>query len=136
MTDLAVTVSTFHFVHVIEQHTAPAAVAITAGQWCYTDTAGKWALANATTATLGGTGRRAMAKKSVAAGEALTCVYRGLVDPHGALDALAFGAAVFLSDTVGGVMADAAGTVSIVLGNIVGGWASGATADKLLRING
>lgn len=136
MTDLTVTASSFHEVETIEQGTAPAAVAITVGQWCYVDTAGKWALANATTATLGGTGRRAVALKTVAAGQTLTCLYRGVIDPKGALDALAFGAQVFLSDTAGGVMADAAGTVSIVLGNIISGWASGATADKLLRLVG
>jgi hypothetical protein len=88
-----------------------------------------------TTAALAGLGRRAYATKSVAAGQSLTCVYRGVVDPRGALDALAFGAQVFLSDTAG-TMADAAGTVSTVLGNVIPGWASGATPDKLLRIIG
>lgn len=138
MTNLTVVVATFHVVEAnyVEQETLPAAVAITAGGWCYIDANGKWALANATTAALAGSGRRAVAVKSVAAGQTVTCMYRGVIDPRGALDALASGAQVFLSDTVGGIMADTAGTVSVVLGNVISGWASGATPDKLLRIIG
>jgi predicted RecA/RadA family phage recombinase len=135
MTDLVVTATTFHVVQSIEQDTLPAAAAITAGAAIYVNTSGKWALAKATTATLGGH-RTAIAAKTVAAGQSLTGVYKGVVDAPGALDALAFDAYVYLSDTATGILADAAGTVTIIMGVVVPGWASGATPDKLLRING
>lgn len=134
MTDLVVTTSGVHVVEAIEQATYPAAAAITAGAWCYRDSNGKWALAKSTSTGAAGN-RQAMAAKTVIAGQALTCVYKGVVDVRGALDDLAFDAKVYLSDTATGIMADAAGTVSIVLGTVEPGWASGATPDKLLRIN-
>jgi len=135
MANLTVTASTVHVVESYEQATLPAAAAITAGQVIIIDSNGKWALGNATTAANAGNGRRAIAAKSVAAGQSLTGVYRGLLDTRGALDALAFAASVFLSDTAG-TLADTAGTVSTIVGQVVAGWGSGATADKLLRFNG
>lgn len=134
MANLTVTAATVHVVHVIEQMTAPAAVAVTAGQVVAFDANGKWFLALATTAANAGR-RRAIAVKTVAIGETLTGVFRGIVDIPGALDSLAFDAAIFLSDTAG-TLADAAGTVSTSVGTIVPGWASGATADRLLAVNG
>lgn len=126
----------FHVVESLEQDTLPAAVAIEAGEWVRVDSAGKWALALATTAANGGNGRRAIAAKTVAAGETLTAVYKGLVDFGGTvLDAVAFGDPVYLSDTAGETDT-APGTVNIQVGLVTAGWASGATADKLLRVNG
>lgn len=133
MANLTVTAATVHVIKALEQLTAPAAVAIAAGQIIAIDANGKWFLALATTAANAGR-RRAMAAKSVAAGESLTGIIRGLVDVPGALDALAFDAQIFLSDTAG-TIADTAGTVSTVVGTIVPGWASGASPDRLLLLN-
>lgn len=65
-------------------------------------------------------------------GQAITVIRDGLLDVGNALSALAFGAAVYLSDT-DGTLADSAGTVSVIVGRVVPGWGS-ATADKLLRV--
>jgi hypothetical protein len=135
MANLTVTAAKVHVVEVIEQDTLPASVALTAGQVVKVDANGKWALALATTAANAGLTRRAMVTKSVDAGMPVTAIYRGVVDPGGAIDALAYDASVFLSDTAG-TLADAAGTVSTVVGTVIPGWGSGATPDKLLRLNG
>lgn len=70
--------------------------------------------------------------KSERVGQAVTVVRDGLLDVGDALDALAFGAPVYLSDT-DGTLADAAGTVSVIVGRVVPGHGS-LTADKLLRV--
>lgn len=62
-----------------------------------------------------------------------TLVRVGYLDVGDALDALNFGASVYLSDTAG-TLADAAGTVSKIVGTVVPGFGNGATADKLLRV--
>lgn len=122
-----------HTVQVYQQETLPAAVAITAGVYCYVDTAGKWALGSG--AAQGTVGRRAgISVKAVAAGEALTCVIRGVMDFGGIFTAVAFDAQIFLSDTAGGILATSAGTVSKVIGVIRPGWAS-TTGDKLLFVD-
>src|SRR4051812_28221102 len=127
------TVTTIHTVQVTQQETLPAAVAITAGAYCYVDTNGKWALGTA--AAQGTVGRRAgIAVKTVAAGEALTCVIRGLMDCGSIFTAAAMDAQVFLSDTTGGILATTAGTVSKVVGVVRPAWAN-TSADKLLFID-
>ena len=65
-------------------------------------------------------------------GQAITVVRKGLLDVGEALANLAIGAKVYLSDT-DGLLADGAGTVSTIVGEVVPGWGSLA-ADKLLRI--
>lgn len=131
MTDYVVT--TVHTVEVIKQETAPAAVAITAGVYCYIDTNGKWALGSA--AAQGTIGRRGgVSKKTVAAGEALTCVQKGSMDFGSIFSAAAQDAQIFLSDTAGGILATAAGTVSKVVGTIRPAWGN-TTADKILDID-
>lgn len=135
MAAITFTASQFRLVEVTEQATAPAAVAITAGQLIKFDTAGKWILADAS--DIGGLGLRcAMAVKTVAISEALTGLYQAVVD-LGILStdfaALAFDAGVYASDTAGGIDT-AAGTVSRLVGTVVPGWAN-TTADKLLRVS-
>jgi hypothetical protein len=58
-----------------------------------------------------------------------------IVDLGDALDALAFNAAVYVSDT-DATLADSAGTVSRVVGRVVAGHANiiGGTPDKLLML--
>jgi hypothetical protein len=113
------------------QHTAPAGEAITAGQYIRWSTAGKFELGNATAA--GEVGDGFIAEKSVAVGEAVTGL-KGptLIDVGDALSVIAYGGSVFLSDT-DGTLADAAGTVSTVVGKVVPGWAG--SAKKLLRLS-
>lgn len=65
-------------------------------------------------------------------GKAITVVRDGLLDVGEALSGLAYGAAVYLSDT-DGTLADAAGTVSVIAGRVEPGWGS-TTSDKLLRV--
>lgn len=134
MAAITFTSTQFRLVETTEQATAPAAVAITAGQTIKFDTAGKWILADAS--DIAGLGLRcALAIRTVAISEALTGLYQGVVD-LGALStdfaALAFDAGVYASDTAGG-LDTAAGTVSRLVGTVVPGWAS-TTADKLLRV--
>ena len=70
--------------------------------------------------------------KSVAIGEAVTGLKGPCVlDVGDALSGIAYGVSVFLSDT-DGTLADAAGTVSTVVGKVVAGWAG--SAKKLLRL--
>lgn len=126
-------VTTVHTVEVTQQETLPAAVAITAGVYCYVDTNGKWALGSA--AAQGTIGRRGgISVKAVGAGEALTCVIKGIMDFGGIFTAAAQDAQVFLSDTAGGILATTAGTVSKVVGTVRPAWAS-TTADKLLFVD-
>lgn len=115
------------------QHTAPAGEAITAGQYVRLNTStGKFELGNGTTS--GEVGNKGfVAGRTVAADETLTA-YGGdaLLDVGDALDALNFGAVVYLSDT-DGTLADSAGTVSKTVGVVTSGWAA-TTADKLLQL--
>lgn len=111
-------------------HTAPAGEAIVAGQYIRWSTAGKFELGNATAA--GEVGDGFIALKSAAIGETVTGL-KGpcLLDVGDALSGIAYGVSVFLSDT-DGTLADAAGTVSTVVGKVVPGWAG--SAKKLLRL--
>lgn len=133
MADLTVTPADVAPVEIREQRTLPAAAAIAIGQAVYIDSAGKFALADASGAGTAGAFGVAI-QKATEAGEAVTAVRKGLLDMGDALDALAFGASVYLSDTNTGILADAAGTVSKVVGTVAPAW--GATsADKLLRVD-
>lgn len=99
-----------------DQLTLPAAEAITAGAPVRLDTTtGRWMNANATTAAE--STYVWIALRTVAAGEGVTAYRRGIVSGYD-LDALDYGAAVYLSDT-DGRLADAAGTVSVIVGRVV-----------------
>jgi hypothetical protein len=115
----------------IQQLTLPAAEAITAGAPVRIDTAGKFTNSNGTSA--GEARVWGIATKTVAAGEALTAVRRGILD--GFTFSQAYDAAIYLSDT-DGTLADAAGTVSTVVGRVVPGWSQllGSNPDKLLSV--
>lgn len=134
MSAITFTATQFRVVEVVEQGTAPAAVAITAGQTIKFDTAGKWILADAS--DIAGLGLRcALATRTVAISEALTGLYKGVVDLGIAstdFAALAYDDGVYASDTAGGIDT-AAGTVSRLVGTVIPGWAN-TTADKLLRV--
>lgn len=134
MAPITYTASQVRLVETTEQATAPAAVAILAGQVIKYNTAGKWILADAS--DIAGLGLRcAIAIRSVAISEALTGLYQGVIDLGGLstdFGALAYDAGVYASDTAGG-LDTAAGTVSRLVGTVVPGWAT-TTPDRLLRV--
>lgn len=122
-------------VEIIEDECRPCAVAINAGQLVREDTNGRWAIANATSAPNAGN-RVAMAINNGSALEAITAVYKGLINLGGtALDGVANDAAIFLSDTPG-TPATSAGTVSKQVATVTSIRASSSQIDKLLRMNG
>lgn len=130
MADL--TIAAARPVQVIEQFTGPAAEAITSGQYVrYNVTTGKVELGKGTTAAEARKG--GIAVQSAAAGETVTAVRKGDLDVGNALSALTYDDDVYLSDT-DGILADAAGTVSLIVGTVVPAWGA-TTADKLLRVD-
>lgn len=132
----ALVITTIRLVKGADEHqeTLPSNVAVPIATPMVTQdpTTGFWVLALATNA--GALGTPAIAAHVAAAKQALTA-YRApcVLDVGEALAALAVGASVYASDTPG-TLADAAGTVSRVIGVVVGAFASGTTPDKLLRL--
>lgn len=135
MTAIAVSVS--NKVEVVEsflQMTLPAAEAISAGQAVRLDTStGKFTKSNGT--STGEARIYGIATKTVAAGEPLTAIRKGVLDGY-ALASLNFDAKVFLSDT-DGTLADAAGTVEVVIGRVIPatGVTLGTAYDKVLFVD-
>lgn len=115
-----------------DQTTAPAGEDITFGQLIRLDgTTGRWVkAAGSSAATL----PTHMAWKTVKAGQSLTGV-RGCWVEGFVLDALAYGAKVYSSNTAGAV-GDAAGTSPLAIGTVVSAWAqlNGVAGDKLLDV--
>lgn len=98
-----------------ETYPAIAAVALTPGQLVYLNTAGKYAVALATTAPT--MKQMGVCLSTVAAGQAFTLLKRGHMAGF-TVSALAYGALLYVSDTVG-VADTAAGTVSRIIGCVV-----------------
>lgn len=118
----------------IIQDTQVAAEAIVAGAPVRIDTAnGKFTNANATDAAEARI--YGIAKATVAAGEPVTAIRKGVLDGF-TLDSLAWDAAIYLSDT-DGRLADAAGTTSVVVGRVIGANSQplGTAVDKLLFVD-
>jgi hypothetical protein len=116
-----------------DQATYPAAEAIDRGAPIRLDTAtGRWTNANGSSAAEARATH--LAWRTVAAGEALTGVRGCLVDGF-ILDALAYDAPVYLSDT-DGRLDTVAGTTSVIVGRVVPGHAQllGTAPDKLLDV--
>jgi hypothetical protein len=116
-----------------DQANGIAAEAITAGAPVRLDTTtGRFTNANGSSAAEARVTH--IATRTVAAGEGMTgvrnCTLEGFV-----LDALAYDAAVFLSDT-DGRLDTVAGTTPVTLGRVVPGFATtlGTAADKLLDV--
>ena len=131
MADLTITKT--RQVEVIQQFTGPAAEAIAVGQRCRFDaTTGQITKGNATNAAEAARG--GIAVHAAAVGETVTIINQGTVDVGEALAALNFGALVYVSNTDGS-FADAAGTVSVVAGQVVPLWGS-PTADRVLWLFG
>lgn len=117
----------------IQQMTLPAAEAIVAGAPVRLDTStGKFTNANGTTAAEARVW--GIATKSVAAGEPVTAIRRGVLDGFN-FDSNNHDAAIYVSDT-DGRLGDTAGTVSTVVGRVIPGTATtlGTAFDKVLSV--
>lgn len=130
MTDIVVTAAQVKRVYPDRDEVidVTASTAVTAGQPVYQVTAsGKYAAADGSAA---GTAQvRGLALKDAAANETFPMLIRGVVAGF-TLTAQTFDDRVYLSDTNTGILADSAGTVSIVVGRVIRGNDSSAT--KLL----
>lgn len=132
MANLSITASDVKVARIIEQlPDGPADETVTAGQAVrYSTSTGKYTKANGTTAAEA----RIIGICTAVSGDGVTIsvMRRGFLEVGSALSGLNYDAAVYLSDT-DGTLADAAGTVSTVVGRVVPGWAA-TTADKLLFV--
>lgn len=128
-----VTANKVNVVESLQQLTLPAAEAITAGNAVRIDTNGKFTKANATAAAE--VDAWGVAVKTVAAGEAVTAIHRGVLDGFD-VSALAYNAAVFLSDT-DGALDTAMGTIEQRVGRIIPAVeiTLGTAHDKLLEVD-
>lgn len=135
MTNLTITAADVAIIEVHEQATAPAAATFSAGAYVRPDTNGKWVTGSAVAggADVGNTPGIAV-KTATVAGEAITVLRKGILYLGAALDALAFDAPVYLSDTEG-TLADAQGTVAKIVGHVVAIHADESGAKKALRID-
>lgn len=135
MADIAlVTANRVRIVESLEQATLPTAEAITAGQAVRIDTTtGKFTKSNATSAAESRV--YGIATRTVAAGEPVTAVRRGLLDGFN-FDSLDYDTTIWLSGT-DGALADAAGAAQTLVGRVVPGTATtvGTAFDKLLLVD-
>lgn len=116
-----------------EQMTLPAAVDMSECSPVYIDANGKFALCDASVA--GTAVFYGVTTRKVKAGEAVTAIAKGVVG--GYTFTQAYGASIYLSDTEG-KLADAAGTVSRKVGEVIPVWGQtrGNSPAKLLRVLG
>jgi hypothetical protein len=133
MANIAVAVAgKVRIVESIEQKTLPVDEAVLAGATVKINvTTGKFTNSNGTSAAEART--YGIADRSAQAGETITALAKGTMD--GFTFTQAYDAAIYQSDT-DGLMADAAGTTSKVIGRVVPGTATtlGTAYDKLLRV--
>lgn len=108
------------------------AAALTAGQPVYVNTSGKAGVADANGAAPINT-FRGIALETVGAGQPVSVLRRGELYGFD-LSALAFDAAVYVSDTAGS-LADAAGTASLRVGRVQP-LADASTVNKVLFVEG
>jgi hypothetical protein len=122
-------------VQVIEQFTAPAGEAITAGQAVHVDaTTGKLVKAMGDAADSHAGNRGIAITGANQANIAITAVSKGIIDMGTALSLINYGQAMFLSNT-SGVLGTAAGSVSVPVGHVVSNFAAGTAPDRLLYVN-
>ncbi len=135
MSDIAlVTPNKIEVVESVIQVTLPAAEAIVAGAPVRIDTSsGKFTNSNGTSTAEART--FGIATRTVAAGMPVTAIRKGVLAGFN-LDTPAFDADVFVSNT-DGRLADAAGTVSRIVGRVLGATATttGHAFDKLLFVD-
>ena len=137
MADLTlVTANKVEIVESLEQMTLPTDEAVNPGQAARIAAAtGRFTKANGTAA--GEAGIYGIATGGVAnvAGQPVTAIKKGVLDGYD-LSGLDYGDPVYLSDT-DGALADAAGTVSVVVGRVIPGTSTtlGTAYDKLLLVD-
>lgn len=132
------TANRINVVYSIEQHTLPAAAAITAGAAVTIDSDGKFALADADGA---GTLSIAygIATETVPAGMPVTAIRRGALSGW-TLTGIAYWTNVLLADTAGEVTVTSSesngGSADVVLGRIIPVWNNlvGGTPDKIVML--
>lgn len=131
MADLALTAAQIAVVDPGNAEIVPiiAAETITAGESLFQDTDGKAQLADANVA--GEQQTRYLALEGASAGYALNALRRGRV--YGFTITQAYDAPIFQSDTPG-ALADAAGTLEVPVGIVVG-LTDGTTITKVLEFN-
>lgn len=129
MANLTIVTTEVAAVEYIDSFTVPLNEAVPIGGYGRVDSNGQLNLGNATTAGEVGY-RRGIVVETLA--EAARVMADGLLDLGSALDGLSIGDRVYISDT-DGLLADAAGTVSVIAGVVVPGLGE-TTADKLLRV--
>ena len=132
MADLSITAADVAPLEIVEQFTAPAAAACTAGEYLKPDaTSGKLEEGQANIAGNVGNGP-GIALRSAGADEAVTIMRKGILSLGDALAGLSYDDPVYLSDTLG-TLADSAGTVSTIVGYVVPVW-DGTTPGKALKV--
>ena len=135
MAVLTVTAADVAPVKIVDQDTFPPSEAIDAGEVGNLDSNGELRLADASSAALAGNLQGIALRSANQAGVVgVTIMRKGIVYLGAALDALAFDAPVYLSDTTG-KLDSAAGTTSVVIGHVVPVWADETTPQKCLRID-
>jgi hypothetical protein len=133
MANIAVaTAGKIEVVESIEQMTLVATEAILAGAPVRIHTDGKFTNGNGTSTTENDV--YGIATESVAAGEPVTAIKRGVLD--GFTFTQAYWATIYVSDT-DGRLGDAAGTASKIVGKVIPGTSTtnGTAFDKLLLVN-
>lgn len=131
-----VTANKLDVVESIEQMTLPTAEVCNPGQAVRLDTTtGNWTKANGTAAGEARAYGVVVGGIPNVAGQAVTAIKRGVVDGYD-LDALAYDAPVYLSDT-DGALDTAPGTVNTPVGRVIPGTGTtiGTAHDKLLLID-
>jgi hypothetical protein len=134
MANIALTTAErIEIVESIEQATLPAGEAITAGAPVRPNASGQFVNGNGTTSTEAAI--YGIATRTVASGEAVTAVAKGVLSGFD-FTSQAYGAPIYVSDT-DARLGDAAGTVSVVAGEVIPAWGQplGTAADKLLRVD-
>ncbi|OGR31695.1 MAG: hypothetical protein A2139_07560 [Desulfobacca sp. RBG_16_60_12] len=137
MADLALlTTARLEVVESLEQMTLPTVEVCSPGQAVRLDTTtGKWTKSNGSAAGEARIYGLVVGGVANVAGQPVTAIRRGVIDGYD-LSGLAYDAPVYLSDT-DGALADAAGTVSVVVGRVIPNVspALGTAADKLLLVS-
>ncbi len=134
MADLTITAADVQVVKVIDQVTGPVAAAVDAGEACYIVAAsGEYNLADENGSAPLNDPEGVAVTNGNQAHITVTLVRKGILDVGEALAGMDYGATVWLSATAG-KLADADPGNSIVIGEVIPGWAH-TTADKLLRVD-
>lgn len=130
MAALVITPAQVAVVKSYDESTLPEGETVEVGAYVRMDANGRFLNGNATNATELGQ-RRGLAVEKLAT--AVRVIHNGLLDLGDALDSVAIGALVYVSDTDAS-LDTAAGTVSLIAGVVVAGVAE-VTAEKLLRFD-